>query len=125
MRFVAGLTKFERMRKEAVKKVLVVNVKWSEENCCEYLDDYSLELLYECQNMSSLDKENTYSTVELMWFHDAHCWLNLGYCIANSNCAWDLTLDNSFGKEMLVLGLQDCKTQPALHYQEYILGIIQ
>ena len=28
------------------------------EKCC--LDSYSLELLYECQNMSVLDKEDTY-----------------------------------------------------------------
>ena len=61
MRFVAGLTKFEGIRKEAVKQVILVEKRWSGEKC--RLDDYSLELLYECQNVSVLDKEDTYYAV--------------------------------------------------------------
>ena len=79
MRFVAGLTKFEGIRKEAVKQViLLVEKRWSGEKC--RLDDYSLELLYECQNVSVLDKEDTYYAV-MRWSYQAHHYLALGYII--------------------------------------------
>ena len=110
MRFVAGLTKFEGIRKEAIKQVIVVKEKWSEEKW--YLDDYSFELLYECQNMSVLDKDTYYADLNLV--SPAHLWLALGYCIANSKCAWKLYIyDTDTNPQMLVLGLQDCKSQPA------------
>ena len=115
MRFVAGLTKFEGIRKEAMKQVLVVDMKWRNTKCHYYcLDDYSLELLYECQNMSVLDKEETYSVD--MWL-SSHHWLTLGYCIANSKCAWELKIErwshNDRCAQMLFQGLQDYKIQPA------------
>ena len=112
-RFVAGLTKFKEISKEAVKQVVVVKERMSLEKSC--LDSYSLELLYECQNMSVLDKEDTYYPI-FRWSSQAHLYLALGYCIANSKCAWTLDLSSS-GKpvlaQMLLQGLQDCKTQPA------------
>ena len=119
-RFVAGLTKFEGIRKEAVKQVVVVKEeRLSGEKC--RLDSYSLELLYECQDMSVLDKEDTYYP-DLRWSSQVHHYLALGYCIANSKCAWTLDLgsiilyrsDNRHVlAQMLLQGLQDCKTQPA------------
>ena len=112
-RFVAGLTKFKEISKEAVKQVVVVQERMSLEKSC--LDSYSLELLYECQSVSVLDKEDTYYPI-LRWSSQAHHYLALGYCIANSKCAW--TLDHSaLGQpgmeQMLLQGLQDCKTRPA------------
>ena len=65
MRFVGGLTKFEGIRKEAVKQVVVMK------HIFIGMDDYSLELLYECQNMSVLDKEDTYYA-DLDWSYQAH-----------------------------------------------------
>ena len=84
MRFVAGLTKFEGIRKEAVKQVVVVKRGWSGE---KRLDDYSLELLYECQNMSVLDKEDTYSAdsdylataLQIASVHGSLSLMNFGY----------------------------------------------
>ena len=128
MTFVGGLTKFEGIRKQAVKQVLVVKGKrissWflpDNTVCC--LDDYSLELLYECQNMSVLDKEDTFAA-DMMWSSQTYHWLALGYCIANSNCTWDIQLDSSSVSigplpissklvGMFVQGLHDCQTQPA------------
>ena len=118
MRFVAGLTKFEGIRKEAVKQAVLVGVEGIEKY---RLNDYSLELLYECQNMSVLDKEDTYYA-DLDGSYQAHHYLALGYCIANSKCAWELNLrnmcqlwpgDKHMNAQMLLQGLQDCKTQPA------------
>ena len=119
MRFVAGLTKFEGIRKEAMEQAIVVveGTFISQKR----LDDYSLELLYECQNMSVLDKEDTYSA-HLRLTSQTHHWLALGYCIANSKCAWKLDLrdmislwsgNKHVNARMLLQGLQDCKTQPA------------
>ena len=105
MRFVAYLT--NGIRKAAMKQVVVVK---KEDKCC--LDNYSLELLYECQNMSVLDKEDTYSA-ELGGYHSpAHCWLAGGYCIANSRCAWELELLFPNNIRMLGQGLQDYRAQP-------------
>ena len=126
-RFVAGLTKFEGIKTEVVKQAVVVGavvavMGRSGENC--HLDDYSLELLYECQNISVLDKKDTYYA-HLGWSHQAHLYLALGYCIANSKGAWELNLhdmnplmnphnNNEHVKaQMLLQELQDCKTQPA------------
>ena len=111
MIFVGGLTKFEGIRKEAMKQV--VEESWRGEKC--RLDDYSLELLYECQNMSVLDKEDTYYA-DIMLSAQAHHYLALGYCIANSKCAWELDLFSFLSHvnaQMLLQGLQDCITQPA------------
>ena len=152
MIFVAGLTKFEGISKEAMKQVVVANKwtivsgnnKWSsyldeyghellyesqsvsvldkESYSCLYppggkdhhLDQYSLELLYECQNMSVLDKEDTYSPNTTRWYFEAHHWLALGYCIVNSKCVWNLDFHYAdVNAQMLLQGLQDCKTQPA------------
>ena len=118
MRFVAGLTKFEGIRKEAMKQVVVVDKRLQLGEAMYCLDDYSLELLYECQNVSVLDKEDTYSA-NMSWSYQAHHYLALGYCIANSKCAWKLSLrgrqpDNKrVNVQMLLQGLQDCKAQPA------------
>ena len=120
IRFVAGLTKFEGIRKAAVKKVLEVveddhstglekvGKNWIAGTCC--LDDYSFELLYEGQDVSILDKEDTYFA-GLRWFSLKYHWLALGYCIANSKCAWKLNLIGVH-VQMLVQGLHDCKTHP-------------
>ena len=109
MRFVAGITKFKRIGKEAMKQVVVVKTK--ETRC--YLDIYGCELLYESQNMSILGKEETYyyKSFNLLPVH----WLHLGYCIANSKCAWNLDYIHlvDVNAPMLLQGLQDCKTQPA------------
>ena len=111
MRFVAGITKFEGITKEAIKQVtVVVKKEWNEEKYC--LDSYSLELLYECQNMSILGKEGTYSAYSSS-FYPAHHWLALGYCIANSECAWKVSFSPHINTQVLLQGLQDCKTQPA------------
>ena len=110
MRFVAGLTKFEGIKKEVVQQVVVVNEKWHDDKC--YLDNYGLELLYECQNMSVLDKEGTYSVDLSLWLNSHHS-LALGYCIANSKCGWTLDFHYLNDKQMLVQGLKDCRTQPA------------
>ena len=111
MRFVAGIMKFEGIRKETVKQVVVVEKISTKGKCC--LDGYGLELLYECQNMSVLDKENTY-TADLEWSSQAHHWLALGYCIANSKCVWEIRQSCHYGHtQMLVKGLQDCNIQPA------------
>ena len=146
MRFVAGLTKFERIRKETVKQVVVVKgrqlndyslelfyegIRWEpeeevleaeeevlvgvhdikDENMECFLDDYSLELLHESQNVSILDNEDTYSA-NLGRYSQEYHWLALGYCIANSKCAWKLDLSDVH-IQMLVQGLHDCKTHPA------------
>ena len=106
MTFVAGITKFEGIRNEIVKQVVVIiNGKCG-------LDTYGLELLYECQNMSVLDTENTFSTY-LSSFYTIQHWLALGYCIANSKCAWKCSFSSNVNTQMLLQGLQDCKTQPA------------
>ena len=120
MKFVAGITKFEEFDEKEVKKVLAVERKQSQNDLVNplshvnYLDNYSLELLYECQSVSYLCKEDTYS--DLGWHSQAH-WLALGYCIANSNCTWMLELDhmNAVDVQMLVKGLRDfpSTTQPA------------
>ena len=112
MRFVAGLTKFDEIKREAVEQVVVVkeeNTEWSEESYS--LDKYSLELLYESQNLGFLNKDDTYSA-NINSFSLEHYWLALGYCIANSKCAWKLVLHN-VNIQMLLQGLRDCKTQPA------------
>ena len=111
MRFIAGLTKFNGIRTEAVKQVVLVKKAWIKETWC--LDSYSVELLYECQNVSVLDKEDTY-TPDWRYSLPAHLWLVLGYCIANSQCAWNLNFYSmNVNAEMLLQGLQDCKLQPA------------
>ena len=110
MRFIAGITKLEGIRNKAMKQVVLVKdyIIWSEKKYL--LDSYSLELLYECQNVSVLDEENTYSA-DLR--SSSHLWLALGYCIANSKCAWELNLLHPNNIQMLVQGLRDYKTQPA------------
>ena len=106
MRFIAGLTKFEGIRKEAIQQVIILV---GQSTCLDY---YSLELLYECQNVSVLDKEDTY-TINSSWW-TSHHWFAVGYCIANSKCAWELSLGYThMDVQSLVHGLQDCKTQPA------------
>ena len=108
MVFVAGITKFEGYQKEAVKQV----VKLNDEGVC-HLDDYSLELLYESQNVSIMDVECNYTFDQL--YAQTHHYLALGYCIANSKSIWRLELNFSVSTMevlMLVLGLQDCETQP-------------
>ena len=109
MRYIAGFTNFEGIRKVAVKQVIVVEEE-TKHKC--YLDGYSLELLHECQNIRSiLDKKDTYSVDS--WLPSHHC-LALGYCIANSKCAWKLDLSRVYMHiPMLVQGLSDCKTDPA------------
>ena len=57
MRFVAGLTKFEGIQKKAIKQVVVQ--EWGKKEKRYNVDRYGLELLYECQNVSFLDKEVT------------------------------------------------------------------
>ena len=108
MRFVAGLTKFEGVRMEAVKYV----VQLKEKGVC-FLDGYSLELLYECQNVI-LDNEDIYLESHRLLSHQ---YLALGYCIANSTCTWELELSDLFISdvkvEMLIQGLHDNKTPPA------------
>ena len=104
MRFVAGITKFEGIGKEALKQAV------EEYEMVHFLHGYGLELLYECQNVSILDRE-TYS-VNLGWSSPKHHWLALGYVIGNSMCAWSLQLDY-VNVEMLVQGLRNCKIQPA------------
>ena len=105
MKFVAGITKFEGIRKEAVNQVA--------ELCG--LDEYILELLYECQNVCILDNVGSTYSVCLWWYTPLHHCLALGYCIANSKCAWKLKLRSHLGAmevQMLLQGLRDC-TQPA------------
>ena len=101
MRFVAGLTKFEGIRRETVKQVVVVKEERTT-TCLIFLeydvnnvDDYGLELLYECQSMSFLDKEDTYFAHLEWWFSQLHHYLALGYCITNSNCTWEIQLDST------------------------------
>ena len=106
MRFVAGLTKFEGVRMEAVKQVVQIN----EKGVC-FLDGYSLELLYECQNVI-LDKEDIYHQSHWLALHQ---YLALGYCIANSKCTWELEINDLSEVEvqMLIQGLHDNQTPPA------------
>ena len=121
MRFVAGLTKFEGIRKEAIKQFVVR--KWSEKKKHRYyLNSYGLELLYECQNVSILDtEEDTYTNCELLSSPSlirlpSHHWLALGYCIANSKCTWEIHCYDAdvIALQLLLQGLQDCEvTQPA------------
>ena len=116
MRFVAGLTKFQEIRKEVLKKVVVIFDEWSEFDEKYGLDVYSLELLFECQDMSVLDKEGTYNMYSPHWwssYYPAQYCLALGYCIANSKCAWKLSFLKFLNTLMLLQGLKDCKTQPA------------
>ena len=103
MKFVAGITKFEGIGKEALKEAV------EEYEMVLSLHGYGLELLYECQNVSILDRE-TYS-VNLGWSSPKHHWLALGYVIGNSRCTWSLQLDY-VNVEMLVQGLRNGKTQP-------------
>ena len=112
VRFVAGITKFEGIRKEVMKQVVVTRKHEINDNYYyHYLEDYGLELLYECQSMSVLDKEDIYYS---SWFPPAHEWLALGYCIVNSKCVWNLNFKRAdVNAQMLLQGLQDCKTQPA------------
>ena len=113
MRFVAGITKFEGIRKEATKQVVVAQRDWYGQNC--HLDAYGLELLYESQNMSVMDKDDNYiyaysPSSDL----PTHLWLALGYCIVNSKWVWNLDFHYAdVNAQMLLQGLQDCKTQPA------------
>ena len=58
-RFVAGITKFEGLNKMVVRQAIGIRENTSEQSGS--LDNYSLELLYECQDMSILDTEYTYS----------------------------------------------------------------
>ena len=108
MRFVAGLIKFVGVRMEALKQV----VHLKEKEVC-FLDGYSLELLYECQNVI-LDNEDICLESHRVLSHQ---YLALGYCIANSTCTWELELSNLFISEvevqMLIQGLYDNKTPPA------------
>ena len=121
MIFVAGITKFEKIRKEATKQVIAV-VVFEEKPC---LDDYSFQLLYECQNMSVIDIEDTAFYYTSYTYYPPHHWLTVGYCIANSQCAWNLNFNSAVvDAEMLLQGLQDCKTQPAytirtIHWELY------
>ena len=109
MIFVAGITKFEGIRKEAVKQVVVVVNDTSTNEC--RLDNYSVALLYESKNVTVLEKEDTYSVGMCLF---TPLWLALGYCIANSKCTWKLQIWYKFvDAQMLLQGLQDCKTQPA------------
>ena len=54
MRFVAGITRFQKISKEPLKKA--IEVVTSDRIT---LDDYSLELLYECQDVNILSREST------------------------------------------------------------------
>ena len=72
--------------------------------------------------MSILDKEDTYSADVTWGFPHTHHWLALGYCIANSKCAWNLEVNLHVNVQMLVQGLQDCKTPPAYTIKSIFLG---
>ena len=111
MRYVAGLTKFEGIRREAVKHVIELKLK--EKTVCR-LDGYSLELLYECQNVI-LDKDEICRQWQFSLQQRTHQYLALGYCIANSKCTWELELKylSNTQVQLLIQGLQDSKIPPA------------
>ena len=106
MIFAAGITKFEHIRKETMEQV--VGVK--DEMVC-HLDGYGLQLLYECQNVTFLDKEDTYS-VSLGWSSQAHHYLALGSVIANSKCTWKLQLFLSNVRTEMFVQKLNSNTEP-------------
>ena len=106
MRFVTGLTKFEGIKKEAVKQIVEVNYEGA-----YHLVGYSLELLYECHNASILDKEDTYTVC--LASSPVHHYFALGSIISNSMCTWKLTIELRYPHiEMFVEGFNDTNTQP-------------
>ena len=103
VKFVAGITKLEKVNKEAVKQVVQVI---DDEACC--LDGYGLELLYESQNACILDKEDTYKVSRLGYYSPVHHYLALGSIIANSTCTWKLMFgDSHTGLEVFLQRLKD------------------
>ena len=106
MTYVAGLTKFEGIE-DIMETVIVVK----DDGGCR-LDDYGLELLFECQKKTRILGKDTYSATLLQSSTPRH-FLALGSIIANSKCKWrlELELPDGFKTEMLVQGF-NTNTKP-------------
>ena len=97
-RFLAGITKFEGLNRDTVKRAIIRECSVDHFKWCRVpellLSSYSLHLIYEAESTSMLDGFSYYKYT-LSQYSPLFDWFALGYCIANTNYKWKLGFTNS------------------------------
>ena len=91
--FLAAITKFKGMNWELVKRAIQRECK--EEDGRLTLSRYSLQIVYETENVSLLEGHSLYK-YSLSDYSPSFDFTALGYSIATSNYKWELKLGNQF-----------------------------
>ena len=119
--FLAAITKFKGMNWELVKRAIQRECKEVDGGLT--LSRYSLQIVYETENVSLLEGHSLYR-YSLSDYSPSFDFTALGYSIATSNYKWELELGNNY-EYMLSTSQVDLLVQALCHHSNSSYSIVK
>ena len=120
--FLAAITKFKGMNWELVKRAIQRECKEEDWREGLTLSRYSLQIVYETENVSLLEGHSLYR-YGLSDYSPSSDFTALGYAIATSNYKWELELGNQF-EYMRSTSQVDLLVQALCHHSNSSYSIV-